>query len=441
MDDLGETERIVLEHVDSHREKHVSFLQELIRAKPINPPGNEERAAAVIRPRLDDLGFEVDEYTEVEGRPNIVARLPGGDGPTLLTNAHLDVVPVTDREEWPCDPFAAEIVDGKLYGRGSCDHKSPIAGMLGAVEAIQAADAELGGDLVMIFDSNEEQGGEHGMEYVVNRADLDPDMGIYACTTSLTEESAAYFPTQGRDNVHRANYGNQVYRVDVAGKIVHPMGPDETESGGERLSRILADLQAYCDEVKSRDDPLVGRSDAYLTTFDSEGWAGRASPRVSAYLHRYYTPNEDPDEVYREFQEWVAAAAEEAEIASHVSVSLEGDMAAVEVPEDHPLVSATSKAATRVRGHEPTVTGVPAQTGITWLVEALGIPMVLFGFGNVNFHHAEPEWIAPEDVVDTTKAYALTYLDLLGHGGEPGSAGAYEGGHRVVRASETLVDG
>lgn len=441
MDDLDDTERAVLDHVTAHGEAHVSFLQELIRAKPVNPPGNEERAAAVIRPRLEALGFEIEEYTEVEGRPNLVARLPGGDGPTLLTNAHLDVVPVADRDQWPADPFAAEIVDGRLYGRGACDHKSPIAAMLGAVEAIQAADVTLGGDLVMIFDSNEERGGEHGMEYVVERADLDPDMGIYACTTSLTEESAAYFPTQGRDNVHRANYGNQVYRVEVTGKIVHPLTPDETESAGERLSRILADLQAYCDDVRSRDVPLVGRPDAYLTTFESDGWAGRASPKVAAHLHRYYAPSEDPDAVYREFEDWVAAVAEDAGIGPHVSVSLEQDMAAVEVPDDHPLVRSTSRAARHVRGQEPTVTGVPAQTGITWVVEALGIPMVLFGFGNVNFHHAEPEWIAPEDVVDTTQAYALTYLDLLGYDGRSGAAAGYDGSHRVVRTSAPSADG
>lgn len=431
----SERERSVLDHVEAHGDDHVEFLQELIRAKPVNPPGNEERAAAVVRPRLEELGFEVSEYTEVEGRPNLVARLPGGDGPTLLTTAHLDVVPVEDPDAWPVDPFAAAIHEGRLYGRGACDHKSPIAAMLGAVEALQANDVELGGDLVFIFDANEERGGEHGMQYVVEEADLDPDLGIYACTTSLTEEAADYFPTQGRDNVHRANYGNQVYRVDVAGKLVHPLTPDETESAGERLSKILADLQAYCDDVRDRELPLVGFPDAHLTTFESEGRGARASRAATVRLHRYYAPSEDPDEVYEEFRDRVETAARDAGIADHVDVALEDDMAAVEVPEDHPLVQATSRAAEVVRGEPPAVAGVPAQTGITWMVEKLEIPFVLFGFGNVNFHHADPEWIEPADVVDTTKAYALTYMDLLGADGEPGSAATYEGGHTVRRAT------
>lgn len=415
MTDPTDLESAVLERVEARGDEHVEFLRDLIRAKPVNPPGDEERAAELLRPVLDELGFEVTEYTEIEGRPNLVARLPGdGDGPTLLTNAHLDVVPVREPEEWPADPFDAEIVDGKLYGRGACDHKSPIAAMLGAVRAIREADVDVAGDLVFVFDSNEEQGGAHGMQYVVENADLDPDVGIYACTTSLTDEAAAYFDTQGTDNVHRANFGNQVFRVDVDGKLVHPLTPDETDGAGSRLARLLPEIDAYCDDVKDRRAPLVGRLKADVTTVGTEGRPGRASREGTVHVHRYYAPSEDAEEVYAEFAEWVTEAAADLGLADAVTVERVTDMPNVEVPADHPLVRATSRAGEIVRGERPTVAGVPAQTGITWLVRELGIPMVLFGFGNVNFHHAEPEWIEPGDVVDTTKAYALTYMDLLG---------------------------
>lgn len=412
---LSETDREVVNYVEEHAQDNIEFLQELIRAKPVNPPGDEHRAAKLVQPRLEELGFEVEEYTEIEGRPNLVARLPGdGDGPTVLSSAHLDVVPVENPDAWPTDPFAAEITDGRIYGRGACDHKSPMAAMLGAVEALQEKDLTLAGDLVFVFDSNEERGGEHGMEYVVENADLDPDMGIYACTTSLSEEAAKYFPGMGKDNIFRANYGNQVYEVTVEGTIIHPQEPAETVGAGARLSRILPGLQDYCEEVRSREDPLVWRPNARITTFESDGWAGRPAAEVTAHVHRYYTPSEDPDEVYTEFEERVRSISAEEGINEFVSVNLVNDLPPVEVPEDHPLVTTTSRAASIVRDRDPTVTGVPAQTGITWLVNEFEIPMVLFGFGNVNLHHSEPEWIAPEDVVDTTKAYALTYMDLLG---------------------------
>ena len=414
MAELTAIEQRVLDHVTEHGDDHVEFLRELIRAKPVNPPGDEERAAVLIRPKLEELGFDVEEYTEIEGRPNIVARLPGGDGPTLLMTAHMDVVPALEPEKWPADPYAAETVDGRLYGRGACDHKSPIVAMLGAVAALRENDVELGGDLVFVFDSNEEKGGEHGMKYVVENAAIDADMGIYACTTSLTDEAVDYFPNQGKDNIHRANFGNQIFRVEIEGHLEHPLAAAETDGAGNRLSRLLPHIQAYCDAVEEHEDPLTGHPDAQITTVDSEGRPGRASREIAVHLRRYYAPSEESDEVYEEFIDYVTAAAEEEGLGDAISIERTKDMPNVVVPEDHPLVESTSRASRLVRGREPTITGVPAQTGITWLVREFGIPMVLFGYGNVNLHHAEPEWIDPDDVVDTTRAYALTYMDLLG---------------------------
>ena len=409
----NEGEDALLEAIARKEDELVSLLQELIRSKPVNPPGDEERAARILRPRLEKLDFDVTEYTEMETRPNLVARRSFGDGPTLLMNAHLDVVPAYDPDAWPCDPYSGEVIDGRVYGRGACDHKSPIVAMLGAVEALLEEDVDLAGELLFVFDSNEERGGEHGMKYVVENADLDPDMGIYAVTTSLDEEAAAYFDHAGIDNVFHANYGNQVFRVTVTGDVKHPLTPAETDSAGARSARLLPIIYDYTQEVKSRETPLVGNPDAEITTLESDGRPGRASQEARLHVHRYYGPEEDTDEVYEEFRDLVIDGATEAGFGDAVSVERIKHMPNTVVPTDHPLIEATRAAARRVRSREPTVTGIPAQTGITWLVRELEMPMIMFGFGHVNLHHADPEWIAIDDVVDTTKAYALTYQQLL----------------------------
>lgn len=414
MDDLSERERRVVEYAEETSGDGIAVLRELIQTKPVNPPGKEGRAAALIEPRLSALGFEVETYEPVEDRPNYVGRRPGGDGPTLLLNAHMDVVPAREPETWPCDPFEAEFVDGKLYGRGACDHLSPIVAMLSAVEALDVNDVTLGGDLLFVFDADAERGGEVGMKHVVENADLDADVGIYAMTTGLTDEAAASFPTMGTDNVMRANVGNQVYEVTVEGRVEHPLAPAETEGAGERLSMLLPELRAYCDGVCSRSAPLVGDLDAQLTTFESEGRPGRASPEARAYVRRDYAPSEDADEVFAEFEAFVADAVDELGLGDAVSVERVEDVPAVEVPEDHPLVASTRRASRLVRDRDPTVTGVPAQTGIARLAEQFDVPVVGFGYGNANLHHAEPEWIDPDDVIDMAKAYALTFMDLLG---------------------------
>lgn len=410
--DLSDEDRAVLDAADAARDWHRTLLRELVEAAPINPPGeggDEERAAAVVRPVLEELGFDVTEYTPIEGRPNIVARLRGdGDGPTLLMNAHLDVVPVEEPEAWLSDPFEMTEIDGKLYGRGTADHKAPMVGMIGAVRAIQDAGRQLSGDLVFILDSNEERGGEHGMRHVLSVADLDPDMGVYAMTSGLTPTAADVFERQGRDNVHRANLGMQRFRVTVHGEVHHTLSARESTLATEGLSGLLPHLTRYANEVADRMAPLPGRFGADVVAFEG----GRRT--ATAEVREFVAPNEDPNEIAAAFESFVLDAAEEEGLGDAVRVELVEQIDALETPEDHPLVRASVRAASAVRDRDPVIAGARGPTGMARIGPELNIPMVLFGFGNADLHHAEPEWIAADDVHDTVKAYALLYLDLLG---------------------------
>src|SRR5438477_5242414 len=84
-----------------------------------------------------------------EGRPQLIARVPGrGGGRSLVFNGHIDVVSAEPRSEWASDPFVASVRDGRLYGRGACDMKGGIAAMVFAVEALAALEVSLEGDLL-----------------------------------------------------------------------------------------------------------------------------------------------------------------------------------------------------------------------------------------------------------------------------------------------------
>lgn len=411
MTDLDDTERAVIDAAEDARETDLELLCELVRAAPVNPPGEggeEGRAADVLRPVLDDLGLDVTEYTAVKGRPNLVARLEGeGDGPTLLMNAHLDVVPVENPDVWPNEPFEPEVIDDKLYGRGTADHKAPMVGMLGAVRAIQAADVTLEGDLVFVFDSNEERGGEYGMNHIVEVADLNPDLAIYAVTSGLTPEAAEFFDVQRRDNVYRANVGHQQFRVTVTGDIQHTLAAGETDGATSRLLALLPHFESYVDDVTERTTPLVGHLHADVVGLDG------GLREASVDVRRFVAPSEDPEAVTGSFKSRVREAAEAEGLADAVVVERVARTDSVEVPADHPLVRASVRVAEVTREREPTVAAVRAPTGMARIGPALDVPMVLFGFGNIDLHHAEPEWIAVEDIHDTVKAYALVCLDLL----------------------------
>src|SRR2546427_10844363 len=105
----------------SLRDEVTELLQELIRIDTTNPPGNETRAAELLREYLGDNGVTSELYARVPERANLVARLRGhGSGPSLLLLSHTDVV-LADAAEWNADPFGGELRDDEVWGRGALD--------------------------------------------------------------------------------------------------------------------------------------------------------------------------------------------------------------------------------------------------------------------------------------------------------------------------------
>lgn len=152
---------------EAHADRALEDFRTLLRFRSINPPGNEGPAADFVAQRLKDAGIETTIVYSGD-RPNVVGRIRGdgsAGGPLLLTG-HLDVVPV-EEQYWDLEPFAAEIKDGYLYGRGAIDMKNMVAMSLSIAQAIKASEATLTRDLIVAFVSDEEEGCEHGSKFLV----------------------------------------------------------------------------------------------------------------------------------------------------------------------------------------------------------------------------------------------------------------------------------
>ncbi len=148
-------------------QRPIELLQDLIRFDTTNPPGNEGECVAYLDRLLTAGGFETTILARDERRPNLVTRLPGrGDAPPLLMYGHLDVV-TTENQEWSHPPFAAEIVDGHLWGRGTLDMKGGVAMMVAALLKAKAEGLTPPGDVVLALVSDEEAGGEYGAGFLV----------------------------------------------------------------------------------------------------------------------------------------------------------------------------------------------------------------------------------------------------------------------------------
>lgn len=150
----------------------VQVARDLIRFDTTNFGGgraNGERAAAeYVGAYLTQLGLEPQYYEPVEGRTNVMARVKGRNPhkPALVLHGHLDVVPAV-AEDWSVDPFAGEIRDGMLWGRGAVDMKNMDAMILTSVADILRSGERPERDLVLVFFADEENGGVEGSALVV----------------------------------------------------------------------------------------------------------------------------------------------------------------------------------------------------------------------------------------------------------------------------------
>jgi len=183
----------------------VTLLQDLIRFNTVNPPGNERAAQEHLASMLARAGLEVELLGRTPERPNLVARLRGsGDGPSLCLLSHVDTVLATP-SEWTHDPWAADIEDGVLYGRGAQDMKQQTATELCAALRLADEGWQGRGDLLVVVVVDEERGGAEGAQWI--------------CAEHPDKVSCEYLLNEGAGT--RVPYGDErLYPVCIAEKGV-----------------------------------------------------------------------------------------------------------------------------------------------------------------------------------------------------------------------------
>jgi acetylornithine deacetylase/succinyl-diaminopimelate desuccinylase-like protein len=148
-------------------QRPAELLRTLLRFDTTNPPGNEAACIGYVRDLLAAVGIDATLLAKDPSRPNLIARLKGaGHAPPLLLQGHVDVVP-TMHQPWTHPPFAAEVADGMIWGRGALDMKGGVAMLLAAFLRARAEEASLPGDVVLCLLSDEEAGGDAGARFLV----------------------------------------------------------------------------------------------------------------------------------------------------------------------------------------------------------------------------------------------------------------------------------
>ena len=142
----------------------VELLRELLRFDTTNPPGNERACVERVQAILSAAGIESELYARDPERPNLIARLGDGASPLLLYG-HVDFVP-TAGQQWSRPPFAGEVADGMVWGRGALDMKSGVAMMIAALVRAKEEGAVPPAGVMLAVLADEERGGDFGAKFL-----------------------------------------------------------------------------------------------------------------------------------------------------------------------------------------------------------------------------------------------------------------------------------
>jgi succinyl-diaminopimelate desuccinylase len=404
----------ILDHVEQHRDELVSFLVDLVRIRSVFPPGHYDE----IAPRVADAFRSVCARTsliaaprdrvEAAGsthpRPNVVATLGSGARPVLLIGTHLDVVGEDERADWSHDPFAGEISDGKVWGRGTCDAKNSLAAQVFAARALVECGFTLDGTLLLIASVDDEAGYDRlrwpGMTFLVEEGLASdgfplPDMAINAESSGLDEICGSF-------------KGRTILEIPVLGEIAHagtPYGVNAVDAATTLIARLkqipLAEHELHGPETLTI-CAVDGRAERYgdippicRVGVEIRGVPPDGTTRLGAAVQRVLQELADEEPRFR--------------VGETTYVT---DRPPFETPPDHALVGALAAAANQV-GIDARYAGIIG-TGELQPLVATGIPSVTYGAGTIDRVHRPDEYIEIDELVKQTQIYALAAVELCG---------------------------
>lgn len=376
----------------------VGLCSELIRFKSINPPGNELEVAEYTAGVLREAGLSVEMVSHTPTRASVVAWLKGsGEVPALLYAGHLDVVPVGE-EEWLHDPFGGEVVEGKLWGRGASDMKGGDAAMIAATKTLAAASLPLKGDLILAFTAGEETD-SIGAHEVVTRHELGPVQAVF-----ISEPSD--------NDVYIAERGALWIEITTYGKTAHISRIEEGRNAIMMMVPILSELDKL--PVSYEEHPLVGHFARSINTIHAGTKTNTIPDRCVVTVDQRTVPGQDHDVIVRQVEELIADLGQRLPLRDfRASVKVINNRLPLATSPEEPVVQRFYDVVAEVTGKRPEPKGVGYYTDAVEFVPALKAPFVICGPGNPKLNHQTNEWVEVAKLIDSTKIYTLTAVELL----------------------------
>ena len=410
--------------IESRRDEMVALTQALIRFPTVNPPGEAyQPCAEFIGGRLRARGFAV-EYVRAAGTPgdseqhpriNVIARRAGeGPGPCVHFNSHIDVVQTG--AGWTKDPFAAQEVDDKVYGRGACDMKGGLAASIIAVEALIDCGATLPGTLEISGTVDEESGGYGGVHYLAQRGWFSPPRVDHVIIPEPL-------------NVDRVCIGHRGVwwsEITTRGRMAHGSMPFLGDCAVRHMNAVIDRMERdlYPKLAARRTDMPVVPSGARHATLNinsihggQQETCGFPAPCVPdsfrMILDRRLLIEESMDGAKAEIRELLEQLALDREGFAYEIKDL-FEVLPTMADRDGPVARSTAAAIRHVLGREPEFICSPG-TYDQKHIDRIGKlrECIAYGPGILDLAHQPDEYVLIEDMVNSAKVMALSARSLL----------------------------
>ncbi len=393
------------ELIEAYEAPLLAFLQELVRLKSVNGRHAEQAVAERIVAEAEKLGLNGRLIAKEPLRPNAVVRW--GNGPRgFALIGHMDTVAAGDASLWTSPPFAPEVRDGRLYGRGTADNKAGLAIGLYTLAALRDQ-GQLNPDevtLILAGVSDEESGASSdlGVRYLLDEGHLPVDGAIY---------------TYASDIVCVGHRGLVRLVLEAKGTAVHS-GSDEW-SRGEGGVNAVTGLAAILLELEKLDMPYdphpafdhLGFTMTPGTLFSGGEFESMVPAVATAVLDCRLMPGQSPEMVIEAVQSIIDAECGKRP-GLQVSIQVKNRLPAAAIPAEHPLAQIAQRHAQEMTGQPWPIRGAgPANEG--YMLIGAGIP-TLPGFGPTGGGaHAPDEWVDVASVAETAVLYATIISEYL----------------------------
>ncbi|QOV11367.1 M20 family metallopeptidase [Viridibacillus arvi] len=393
------------------REAVIQLTRELVQIPSVYREGiadaNETKVALYVAEYLKNIGIQTHIEEVVPGRPNVIGIIDSGKpGKTLLFEGHTDVVTEGNVDAWTYGPFSAEIVDGRMYGRGTNDTKGNLACMITAVQSILKDKEEFCGKIILCIPVDEE-GMMLGIKHFIKQGWADGVDGAIICEPE-------------ENNVCIAQRGAMRIRVDVYGKMAHGAISWSGINPNWRMARLIVELEKLEKEEQERlgEDPYL-KWPSITPTILQAPVKGDAQINVipdhcMMTLDIRTVPQQDHDELLNKINAIIAKLKND-DSDFNVELTILDNRPSTFTEKNHPVVQAVYDAVKEVTGEEPIYNGVPGATDGTFL-HMHGVPIVTIGAGDREIPHQINEYVDIEELAVTTAIFRDAALRFLKDG-------------------------